>query len=131
MKAGVTSCIDIGTFLKARDVDESTCGQSSEVVRKMEITPNALFHADCIEMIQRVDTESIDLVYLDPPPTQDVVKWSNESMRGGDDGLYQRLQFISRICQHVHRVLKPTGGMFFHLSLVNRDWRGLRHGSVR
>ena len=33
----------------------------------MTITPNALFHADCIEMIQRVETESIDLVYLDPP----------------------------------------------------------------
>jgi predicted methyltransferase len=54
----------------------------------MEITPNALFHADCIEMIQRLDTESIDLVYLDPPPTQDVASWPNESTRDGCDGIY-------------------------------------------
>jgi DNA modification methylase len=75
----------------------------------MSITPNALFQADCIEVIRRLDAESIDLIYLDPP-------FHSQAEAGQTTGENspQHLQYISRVCQLAHRVLKPTGVLFFH-----------------
>jgi len=78
----------------------------------MAITPNALFHADCIETIQRVDSESVDLVYLDPPPLPR--SDNRQGASASDNSSYQQLQLVSKVCQQAHRVLKPTGVLFFH-----------------
>jgi DNA modification methylase len=80
----------------------------------MTIAPNALFHADCIEVLQRIDAASIDLVYLDPPSLPQLQDWQTLSARDGEDSSYQHLQFLSRVCQQAYRVLKPTGVLFFH-----------------
>jgi DNA modification methylase len=79
----------------------------------MVITPNALFQADCIDLMQRLDAESIDLVYLDPPLSSRSNIRQSVSTGNEDDSDYQQLQFISRVCQQAHRVLKPTGVLFF------------------
>jgi DNA modification methylase len=88
--------------------------QGKESPDKMAITPNALFHADCIEMIQRVEAESVDLVYLDPPLLPQRENRQGPSTRERDNSSYQQLQFISRVCQQAQRVLRPTGVVFFH-----------------
>ena len=80
----------------------------------MTITPNALFHADCIGMMQRMEPESIDLVYLDPPVPLSSSECESGLSRDIDDYSYQQLQLISRACQETHRVMKPTGVLFFH-----------------
>jgi DNA modification methylase len=79
------------------------------------IEPNALFQADCIDLLQRLDTESVDLTYMDPPLSSHVAR-QRQGLSHSDDGntWHHHLQFISKVCQELHRVLKPTGALFFH-----------------
>lgn len=80
----------------------------------MPITPNALFHADCVEMMQRVDDESIDLIYLDPPLF--TTRFDRESSARGrlDTHISKELDLISKVCQQGARVLKRTGALYLH-----------------
>jgi site-specific DNA-methyltransferase (adenine-specific) len=80
----------------------------------MEIQPNILFKADCLELLERLNTEAIDLVYLDPPPLATSGTLCGSPERAPDDQVDQQLRLISKVCQHVHRVLKRTGVVFFH-----------------
>lgn len=80
----------------------------------MPITPNALFHADCIDMMQRVDDESIDLIYLDPPLL--TTRFDRKSSANGrlDTHISKELDLISKVCQQGARVLKKTGALYLH-----------------
>lgn len=79
-----------------------------------DITPNTLFHANCVDVIKRIEDQTIDLIYLDPP------QWpltANKAYRIGIQTAEQQddpLELISCVCQHAHRVLKPTGVIYFH-----------------
>lgn len=81
----------------------------------MLITPNALFHADCLEFMQRLDEDSIDLVYLDPPlPSKyfDPPPSSKSSAPKHDPALV----LVSKVCQQAARILKPTGVLNVHVA---------------
>jgi len=78
------------------------------------IKPNALFNADCIELFQRMESDSIDLVYLDPPLSPSTGALDTSSHPGQDYSWHQHMQFIANVCQHAHRVLKSAGVIFFH-----------------
>jgi hypothetical protein len=67
----------------------------------MTITPNALFHAGCIDLIQRIDAESIDLVYLDPPFLPQSQDWQTPSVRDRDDSSHQYLQKIKEYNSYI------------------------------
>jgi DNA modification methylase len=74
----------------------------------VSITPNALFHANCVDLLERVEDVSID---LDPPlPSQHF----NQTAAVGDTAFEESLKTVSRVCQQAFRVLKPTGARFFH-----------------
>lgn len=80
----------------------------------MLITPNALFQCDCLDLLERMDTEQVDIAYLDPP-------WFIEDKfhhKGGeisnDDAFQEYLDFISKSLQQVKRVLTHRGILFFH-----------------
>lgn len=71
----------------------------------MGLAPNALYQGDCLELLNQLDPESIDLAFADPPfnigyeydqyddrqAYDDYLKWSEQWMRG------------------VHRALSPQG----------------------
>jgi DNA modification methylase len=78
------------------------------------IKPNALFNADCIEVLQRMEAHSIDLVYLDPPLPTLTGAHDTSSDPSQNHSWHQHMQFIAKVCQHLHRVLKSTGVIFFH-----------------
>jgi len=81
------------------------------------IQPNALFHADCIELMQRIDEESIDMVYLDPPRVPQILEPPHASAEKASESERQHLEhleFLSKVCQHVERILCQTGVVFFH-----------------
>lgn len=63
---------------------------------------NALYHADADDLLERLPTGTIDLVYFDPP-------WPQAA-----DDLPEYRQFITPKIQHVHRVLAGTGNFFIH-----------------
>ncbi|HEY1939185.1 MAG TPA: DNA methyltransferase [Candidatus Angelobacter sp.] len=80
----------------------------------MPITPNALFHVDCIEMMQRVDDESIDLIYLDPPLPTQRFDWVTSAAKKLDTPISKQLHLISKVCQQGARILKQTGVFYLH-----------------
>src|SRR5215469_16497032 len=82
----------------------------------MAIVPNALFHAACIEVMTRHESESIDLVYLDPPVS---LQEDTEKNFSRDSTSSEQLQVIARVCQEAERVLAPKGVLFFHAQPIS------------
>ncbi|MCC7355629.1 MAG: site-specific DNA-methyltransferase [Anaerolineae bacterium] len=80
-----------------------------------------VYQGDCLDVLKRIPSESVDLVYLDPPfftqkvhrlGTRDRTRefqfpdtWSSTDEYS--NFLYKRLQ-------ELHRVLRPSGSIFFH-----------------
>ncbi|MES1220966.1 MAG: site-specific DNA-methyltransferase, partial [Bacteroidota bacterium] len=72
----------------------------------MIIYPNSLIKSDALVLLERLDDQSVDLVYLDPP-------WFTM----GDDPSVSKDQyknFIYKVLQQVQRVLKRTGNVFMY-----------------
>ncbi|OMD88329.1 site-specific DNA-methyltransferase [Paenibacillus odorifer] len=76
---------------------------------------------DCYEKMQGLGTESVDLIYLDPPfftqkthtlKTRDNTK--EFSFEDTWDSLKDYLDFIKKRLAECHRVLKSTGSIFLH-----------------
>ena len=109
----------MGFFIKK----EKTADKDSAM--KMEI--NRIYHGDNMYYLPDMPSESIDLIYIDPPfGTQSL--WKSKAFKekvqelqfydifgGGVNGY---VSFLSERLRHMHRVLKPTGSLFVHL-----DWR--------
>ncbi|MFH0958860.1 MAG: site-specific DNA-methyltransferase [Pseudomonadota bacterium] len=78
----------------------------------MKIQTNALYQAEAISLLERIDSEVASLVYLDPP-------WFSTngdlSRAARADSLKEYLLFISKIVQQTHRILSPTGCVFFQV----------------
>ncbi len=75
---------------------------------------------DCLEHLAAISSDSIDLVYLDPPFfTQRPQKLSNKSGKEYSfsdtwESFESYKSFISERLEQLHRVLKPTGSIFLH-----------------
>jgi DNA modification methylase len=80
----------------------------------MPIIPNALFHTDCVDMMQRVEDESIDLIYLDPPLPAKRSSPASAAEQKANTDVSSQLDLISRVCQQGLRILKQTGALYFH-----------------
>jgi len=85
------------------------------------IQPNALFNADCLAFLERIDDDCAALVYLDPPwpargfVLQDGGKDGGVSVRDQDKGLPdQYLAWLSQLLQHAYRIATTTGNVVVH-----------------
>lgn len=81
---------------------------------------NDIVLGDCLERIKELDSDSIDLVYMDPPFfTQKIQKLSsNEGIEFVFDdswnSIEEYLEYISTRIRECKRVLKKTGSIFVH-----------------
>lgn len=81
---------------------------------------NDIALGDCLERIKELDSDSIDLVYMDPPFfTQKMQKLSsNEGIEFVFDdswnSMKEYLEYISIRIEECKRVLKKTGSIFVH-----------------
>lgn len=64
---------------------------------------NAIYNADPLNLMERIDDESFDLVILDPP-------WGSNLKY--DEAIKEHRLFISKLVQQSHRVLRETGSLF-------------------
>jgi DNA modification methylase len=81
-----------------------------------------LYREDCLERLVSLPSESIDLVYLDPPffsnRTYEVIWGEEAEVRSfedrweGDIGTY--IEWMQKRVIELHRILKPTGTVYFH-----------------
>jgi len=86
---------------------------------------NQLILGDCLEALKKIETESIDLIYLDPPFFSNrnyEVIWGDEGeIRSFQDrwsgGIDHYIAWLKERILEMHRVLKATGSIFLHC-----DW---------
>jgi len=67
--------------------------------------PNIIAFTDALTLLEKLENESIDLVYLDPP-------WfllNNKKNKNSDKNEY--IDFIYKVLQQARRVLKSTGNL--------------------
>jgi DNA modification methylase len=86
---------------------------------------NKLILGDCLEVLKTIDSETIDLIYIDPPffsnRTYEVIWGDKGEIRSFEDrfsgGIEHYISWLKERIQEMHRLLKPTGSIFVHC-----DW---------
>ncbi|MDX2128626.1 MAG: DNA methyltransferase [Chloroherpetonaceae bacterium] len=86
---------------------------------------NQLILGDCLEVLKKLPSNSIDLIYLDPPFFSNrnyEIIWGDEGeVRSFQDrwsgGIDQYIAWLKERVEEMHRLLKPTGSIFLHC-----DW---------
>ncbi len=86
---------------------------------------NKLILGDCLEVLKKIETETIDLVYIDPPffsnRNYEIVWGDKGEIRSFKDrwsgGVDQYISWLKERVQEMYRLLKPTGSIFLHC-----DW---------
>ena len=86
---------------------------------------NQLILGDCLEVLKKTESESIDLIYLDPPffsnRNYELIWGDAGEIRSFQDrwsgGIDHYIAWLKERVQEMHRVLKATGSIFLHC-----DW---------
>ncbi|MDR3226161.1 MAG: site-specific DNA-methyltransferase, partial [Prevotellaceae bacterium] len=89
------------------------------------MTVNKLILGDNLEILRNIESETVDLIYLDPPFFSNrnyEVIWGDEGeVRSFQDrwsgGIDHYIAWLKERVVEMHRVLKPTGSIFLHC-----DW---------
>ena len=86
---------------------------------------NRLILGDNLEILQSLETESVDLIYIDPPffsnRNYEVIWGDAGEVRSFEDrwsgGMMQYIDWLKVRVEQMYRLLKPTGSFFLHC-----DW---------
>jgi DNA modification methylase len=86
---------------------------------------NHLYRGDCLDVLDRIEDESVDLIYIDPPFFSQryyETFWGEEAERYAFEdrwkgGINTYLNYLTARIRKMHAKLKPTGLMYVHL-----DW---------
>lgn len=86
---------------------------------------NKLILGDNLEILKNMESESVDLIYLDPPffsnRNYEVIWGDKGEVRSFEDrfsgGMDHYIAWLKERVQEMHRILKPTGSIFLHC-----DW---------
>lgn len=86
---------------------------------------NQLILGDCLEVMRKMDSESVDLIYLDPPffsnRNYEVIWGDKGEVRSFEDrwsgGIDHYIAWLKERVAEMHRLLKPTGSIYLHC-----DW---------
>jgi len=86
---------------------------------------NNLILGDCLEALKKLDSDSVDLIYLDPPffsnRNYEVIWGDKGEVRSFEDrwagGVEHYIGWLKERVEQMHRVLKSTGSIFLHC-----DW---------
>lgn len=86
---------------------------------------NRLILGDNLEILKTIDSDTIDLIYLDPPffsnRTYEVIWGDSGEVRSFEDrfsgGIDHYIAWLKERVAEMYRILKPTGSIFLHC-----DW---------
>ncbi len=86
---------------------------------------NQLILGDNLEILKKIESNTVDLIYLDPPffsnRTYEVIWGDSGEVRSFDDrfsgGIDHYISWLKERVIEMHRILKPTGVIFLHC-----DW---------
>jgi site-specific DNA-methyltransferase (adenine-specific) len=91
---------------------------------------NKLILGDNLEILKSIESDTIDLIYLDPPFFSNrnyEVIWGDEGevrsfQDGWSGGIDHYITWLKERVEQMHRILKPTGSIFLHC-----DWHANAH----
>ncbi len=94
---------------------------------------NQLITGDCLEVLKKLPSESVDLIYIDPPffsnRTYEIVWGDKGEIRSFEDrfsgGMDHYIGWLKDRVEEMYRILKPTGSIFLHC-----DWHANAHIKV-
>jgi DNA modification methylase len=98
-------------------------GQAMQAVNFLR--PKLLRRGDNLDVLREMPSESVDLIYLDPPffsnRTYEVI-WGDEAevrsfLDRWEGGIEVYTAWMRERCEQMHRVLAPTGSLYLHC-----DW---------
>jgi DNA modification methylase len=97
------------------------------------LEPNRLLWGDNLHVMRQLPTESIDLIYIDPPffsgRQYNVIFGDQNELRSFSDiwegGMPGYLVWLNARLYEMKRLLKPTGSLFVHL-----DWHAVHYVKV-
>lgn len=82
---------------------------------------NKIYHGNCVEKLQEMEADRVDLVYFDPPfftqRKHSLTNKNNSKTYEFDDkfgSMEEYLSLIESVLQQSKRVLKETGSVFLH-----------------
>ena len=86
---------------------------------------NKLILGDNLEILKTIESDTIDLIYLDPPffsnRNYEVIWGDKGEIRSFEDrwagGIDHYIAWLKERVEQMHRILKPTGSIFLHC-----DW---------
>ena len=92
---------------------------------EMAVPSNALF-GDCLDVMHGMDSETVDLIYIDPPYySQANYKGDSGSFSDKWESLHQYLNWMVVRLYEMKRLLKPTGSIYLHC-----DWHASHYLKV-
>jgi DNA modification methylase len=100
---------------------------------KQDLETNVIYCADNLEVMKQMPSESIDLIYVDPPFFSgrkyetiwgDTVEVAYEDYTLGGVDTY--INWLTERLEQMYRLLKPTGSLFVHL-----DYRAVHYIKVQ
>ncbi|MBN1689974.1 MAG: site-specific DNA-methyltransferase [Dehalococcoidia bacterium] len=90
-----------------------------------------IYCGDCLVKLKDLTSESVDLIYIDPPFNSNR-NYSTSPKTTGDrrfddrfDGVNDYLDYMKPRIKELHRVLKPTGSFYYHC-----DWHASHYIKV-
>lgn len=86
---------------------------------------NKVYHADNLKILENIPDNSIDLVYIDPPFNTKIKQQRIKDGPSYKDTFEDYLGFIRPRIEHIHRILKDTGSLYFHI-----DYREVHYCKV-
>ena len=82
---------------------------------------NVIYNNDCYDQLKIIPSESITLIYLDPPYyIKKTIKNKKYEFSDNWKNINEYLDFMKYRLKEMHRVLKPTGSIYLHC-----DWHAI------
>jgi len=95
------------------------------------VKTGVIYCGDCLVKLQGLASESIDLIYIDPPFNSNhnyassVKASDHRSFKDRFDGVNAYLRYMQPRLKELYRVLKPTGSFYYHC-----DWHASHYIKV-
>jgi DNA modification methylase len=92
---------------------------------------NIIYCGDCLSKLKDIPSESIDLIYIDPPFSSNrnyVAFWNEQEKRHFEDrfeNVRTYIDYMKPRVEQLYRVLKPTGSFYYHC-----DWHASHYIKV-
>lgn len=92
---------------------------------------NVIYCGDCLLKLKEIPSDSIDLIYIDPPFSSNrnyVAFWEEQEKRHFEDrfeNVSAYIDYMKPRLKELHRVLKPTGSFYYHC-----DWHASHYIKV-